>query len=977
MAPGWEANIHLLPVFQEPLSCEKGGSGLFLPLFGDAEQEGDKGVRAFFYAASLCYCFLGVNVISDYFMNAITAITSQKKRVVDPKTGRKQTLDVWNSTIANLTLLALGSSAPEIMLACMETLSRDFYAGSLGPGTIVGSAAFNLLVIVPVCMVFVGVGNILYIEQFEVYVVTVVFSLFAYIWLLFIVAVSSPDVVEPWEAILTVLWMPLLVGLSYYVDITNGCKKETAEDSDKLLEAGAAQGNAAEESVAQRASVVGQRVPKEVKRLSMMTGARPAEAKGRQSCRQSDSAALVDAEADLCKKPICDASARPIVQPAGILAFPSELISVNATSEMQTVNFTVHRRNGAEGTVKCSFKTERGTAVPDYDYVEAKGDLEFEGGQTSAEIPLEILPSRDRRPHRQEGLRLILEDMQGDALFNPYDDGGEKCAVLTVNIMNESLITPQGEAGNVYLSVRERFVDGDLFRLGLALWKQQIIDSLSMDGGGDDDGGEEPTEESQPSLQDRFFFVLSLPWNLFYACTCPPALWGGGWCLFCMALFHIAISCGFIGDLASLFGCCAGVDDSITAITFVALGTSLPDMFASITAASEEDSADASIVNVTGSNSVNVFLGIGLPWTLCSLYWGGRDLTLDWAVRYPQFLGTDKEGKFVVLAGDIDYSVSVFTSCAVIALVVLRIKRVLTGGELGGSELASRGTAAFMVSLWLLYLILSIWNNKSKDDAKYGKIIIMIFGCIAAVVLVVFEVLVIMGHIETVALGGGDESNTDENRCEDNTKPPSVEDAPHPQLAPADAPKSPADVPKSQAEDDLSRQRAAVKIQAIHRGRAGRAKVDALRGNASEAEKLGSVPKPVSVGKPSAEGENGGTELKKKKKADSARQRGSVAGASGTTKKPAKKKANKDVEDVADEEVADAAAANLQEGPPSDTVETTAPLDSSGSDPPGSEPGADIAQPAKTAAFSEALAPETAPAPPAEAAAPTAPDEAF
>ena len=47
---------------------------------------------------------------------------------------------------------------------------------------------------------------------------------------------------------------------------------------------------------------------------------------------------------------------------------------------------------------------------------------------------------------------------------------------------------------------------------------------------------------------------------------------------------------------------------SVTAITFVALGTSMPDTFASKTAAETEPFADASIVNITGSNSVNVFL---------------------------------------------------------------------------------------------------------------------------------------------------------------------------------------------------------------------------------------------------------------------------------------------------------------------------------------------------------------------------------
>ena len=52
----------------------------------------------------------------------------------------------------------------------------------------------------------------------------------------------------------------------------------------------------------------------------------------------------------------------------------------------------------------------------------------------------------------------------------------------------------------------------------------------------------------------------------------------------------------------------------------MALGTSLPDTFASKIAAVSEKSADNAIGNVTGSNSVNVFLGLGIPWIVASVY---------------------------------------------------------------------------------------------------------------------------------------------------------------------------------------------------------------------------------------------------------------------------------------------------------------------------------------------------------------------
>jgi solute carrier family 8 (sodium/calcium exchanger) len=75
---------------------------------------------------------------------------------------------VWNATVANLTLMALGSSAPEILLSVIEICFNNFEAGDLGPGTIVGSAAFNLLIITAVCVYYVPKGQTRRIEVYRV-----------------------------------------------------------------------------------------------------------------------------------------------------------------------------------------------------------------------------------------------------------------------------------------------------------------------------------------------------------------------------------------------------------------------------------------------------------------------------------------------------------------------------------------------------------------------------------------------------------------------------------------------------------------------------------------------------------------------------------------------------------------------------------------------------------------------------------------
>ena len=103
-------------------------------------------MRALLYLLGLLWTFIGVSIVADIFMAAIETITSSES-IVPTKGGGKITVKTWNATVANLTLMALGSSAPEILLSVIEIMTNEYFIGGLGPSTIVGSAAFNLLVV--------------------------------------------------------------------------------------------------------------------------------------------------------------------------------------------------------------------------------------------------------------------------------------------------------------------------------------------------------------------------------------------------------------------------------------------------------------------------------------------------------------------------------------------------------------------------------------------------------------------------------------------------------------------------------------------------------------------------------------------------------------------------------------------------------------------------------------------------------------
>merc|ERR1719228_1580929 len=149
-------------------------------------------------------------------------ITAQEKEVSvkDPRTGKTQTIivKVWNETVANLTLMALGSSAPEIMLSVIEIWAKNFEAGDLGPGTIVGSAAFNLFMIIGLCMYVIPDDEVRKIKHLRVFIITATWSVFAYVWLYIILGAISYGEVPSWEGILTFLFFPATVYTAFVAD---------------------------------------------------------------------------------------------------------------------------------------------------------------------------------------------------------------------------------------------------------------------------------------------------------------------------------------------------------------------------------------------------------------------------------------------------------------------------------------------------------------------------------------------------------------------------------------------------------------------------------------------------------------------------------------------------------------------------------------------------------------------------------------
>ncbi|XP_017847893.1 sodium/calcium exchanger 1 isoform X1 [Drosophila busckii] len=859
--------------------------GLILPLWMPQRHlsAGDRALRGFIYFLLMIYLFVGVSIISDRFMAAIEAITSIERTVVmKTPSGEKKTMSVriWNETVANLTLMALGSSAPEILLSVIEIYARDFESGDLGPGTIVGSAAYNLFVIIALCMVLIPTNEKRRIKHLRVFTVTAVFSVFAYIWLWIILSVSSPGIIEVWEGLLTLLFFPVTVLWAYiaerrllvykYMDKNYRVNKrgtvvtgehdqvemdpETAKSKNPAItfqSDSTAFDEARREYISLLAELRQKYPDADLEQLEMMAQEQMINrgSKSRAFYRIQATRKLIGsgnlmrkiqerAHSDLTEVKAQlhqidddedDEPTRIYFEPghytvmencgefevrvvrrgdistystvefetqdgtasagsdyvgkrgiinfppgvdeqrfkieiidddifeedecfyirlfnpsahvnltvpqiatimildddhAGIFAFKESVIEV--TESVGVYKLSVMRYSGARGTVIVPYWTEDGTAVSGKDFEPLSGELVFENNATEHFISIIILEESSYekdvkfKVHIGEP-RLAPDDTNKESFFNRFfahHTGDrthdemlaqikevERKPIQDLTELERILLLSKprnGELTTTHVRIRESqefkaTVDKLVAKanvsavLGTSSWKEQFKDALTVVPADESEfDNDDDVEEVVPRCFDYISHFVCLFWKVMFAFV-PPTDICRGYITFVVSIFIIGVLTAVIGDAASYFGCALNIKDSVTAICFVALGTSIPDTFASIIAAKQDESADNCIGNVTGSNAVNVFLGIGLAWSIASIYHMDRGTT------------------FNVEPGTIGFAVALFCGEALIAISIMMYRRVSksTGAELGGPKTLKWTHASILFALWVIYLLLS------------------------------------------------------------------------------------------------------------------------------------------------------------------------------------------------------------------------------------------------------------------------------
>jgi len=875
------------------INCD---DGLVIPLWPGTDEmsPGDRFGRGLLYGVLMLWLFIGVAIVSDKFMESIEMITAQEKEVSvkDPRTGKTQVIivKVWNETVANLTLMALGSSAPEIMLSVIEIWAKGFKAGDLGPGTIVGSAAFNLFMIIGLCMYVIPDDEVRKIKHLRVFIITASWSVFAYVWLYLILGAISYGRVDSWEGIVTFLFFPATVYTAFVADrrmffykyldkkyraqrgvivqsekgdIENRAE-EKFKDFDEDVDPALAEFERNRREYINAMKRIRLENP-DISLIDLETKAREevmakgpksrayyrAQATRKMAGKEDATKAFkkqLAAEAEAEKAALSEEEAALAAslekKDDGVTRIMFDPPHYTVMESVGTFEVTVVREGGdLNQTVQVDYKTEDGSASSEGDYIEAIGTLTFGPGETQKMVTLEVLDDdvfeedehfyirisnlrrKDGKPFKEievegeDGRRsmqascqmgtphmatiMILDDdhsgifgfedseaeivesvgtyelevkrisgargkvaipyntedgtakegthyeaQEGELMYENEEttktisiaitdeESYEKNLIMYVEIGEPRHIAEGKEGEGVDYSeldaknpeelteeekiallgrpclgantrIQIRIKESKEFKnsvdkmmqkannsmmVGSSSWLDQFSEAFTVQAGDDDDeegeDGEEG-EEKMPSCGDYIMHFLTLPWKLIFAFIPPTAIYDG-YPTFVISIFFIGGCTAIIGDIAGHLGCFINLKDCVNAIAFVALGTSVPDTFASKTAAIEDETADASVGNVTGSNAVNVFLGIGIAWTMAAIYWEAQGLV------------------FEVEPGSLGFSVTIFCIEALLAILILFMRRSpVVGGELGGPKLFKTISSAIFVFFWCFYVAIS------------------------------------------------------------------------------------------------------------------------------------------------------------------------------------------------------------------------------------------------------------------------------
>jgi len=509
------------------------------------------------------YLFFGIAIICD---NQFTA----SLEMICSEFG----LDL-NEDVAGATFMAAGSSAPELATSFVGTFLAE---SNVGVGTIIGSAVFNILVIIgatamlssePLCLDWRPVVR----DNF--------FYLVSVILLICVIKIGGDDDIETVDSIVLLVWYSFYIAYMAINErmIEKFCPIEDEDEDEDEAPGDEEQGNA--------------------KAFEHSMGTPTSEA-------NNDAQATAGQDEELPS----ESSSQPKV-PSGTGSGGDEVELENADPS------TKYDADASQSGEKKASKPAKKKSGP---------SLHFAHHQH---------PSDDKGVYGIEEARAELgADAEGFEISDDSDEEDDEDGVL--DKIHDTLAWPW-EMLFAYTmpdcfypfelveSIEDKLKD-KYYHLGgfmdQSKWEEEFPDSEKREAHEKEmkakfnamsDSDPEKIKMLEHQAQRKKLKTKQLAMNKkdeYKDLSCQQRWF---WATFFVSLIHITWMSYFMVEFMTKLGCMWGISDTVMGLTFLAMGTSIPDALGSL-AVAEKGEGDMAVSNAVGSNVFDICIGLGLPW---------------------------------------------------------------------------------------------------------------------------------------------------------------------------------------------------------------------------------------------------------------------------------------------------------------------------------------------------------------------------
>ena len=349
----------------------------------------------------------------------------------------------------------------------------------------------------------------------------------------------------------------------------------------------------------------------------------------------------------------------------GVFVFDRSFIRVPGICGHASVKIV--RLFGSRGSAEVSFRVQAKSAEAYLDFIPpppALCSVSFDQGQTEAFVKIQIV-DRNRSASKQYTFAIELAHEPTESFHRadtPTLGNVRQCQIeifedFQLNDRVDQLLNSM----NFAFQLLEKW-----------MWPEQIKSMLRF-----------PSK-----LPHGIVHILLFPWKLLVAIH-PPIQLLHGWLAFIYLLLIMLFISILTLDLANHLSCSIGLRDIATSVTILSYFWGLHHAITHRVAVHCKSMSNIVLCRVVSLNIVTVSLGLGLSWTIGSIY------------------RTSNQQELKIPQADITFAVMlhcIFLTSWLFIMIIRKLPPIQ--GELGGPALARNLAAVIVMSLWVTFVTL-------------------------------------------------------------------------------------------------------------------------------------------------------------------------------------------------------------------------------------------------------------------------------